>query len=102
MGLPPSETHMDLSRSNPYSSRYGQHLSIDEVHDLFAPTEKGVNDVRSWLESAGIAKDRMTQSANKQWIQFDADAEELENLLRTKYYVYSHAETGRSHVACRE
>ncbi|KGO73973.1 Peptidase S8/S53, subtilisin/kexin/sedolisin [Penicillium italicum] len=94
------ELLMDLS--NPYSSRYGQHLSTDEVYDLFAPTEKSVNDVRSWLESAGIAKDRITQSINKQWIQFDADAEELESLLHAKYYVYSHAETGRSHVACRE
>ncbi|KAJ6177663.1 hypothetical protein N7519_008124 [Penicillium mononematosum] len=94
------ELLMDLS--NPHSSRYGQYLSVNEVHDLFAPTEKSVEDVRSWLESAGIAKDRITQSTNKQWVQFDADAEELENLLHTKYYVYSHAETGRLHVACRE
>lgn len=102
MDSPPPETDVDYFRSNPSSSRYGQHLSTGEVHDLFAPNEKSVNDVRSWLESAGIAKDRITQSTNKQWIQFDADAEELENLLHTKYYVYSHAETGRSHVACRE
>ncbi|KAJ6030884.1 hypothetical protein N7460_011150 [Penicillium canescens] len=94
------ELLMDLS--NPLSSRYGQHLSSEEVHDLFAPAQKSVDDVRSWLESAGIAKDRITQSVNKQWIQFDADAEELEKLLHTKYYVYSHSETGRSHVACRE
>jgi tripeptidyl-peptidase-1 len=72
------------------------------VHDLFAPTQKSVDDVRSWLESAGIAKDRTTQSVNKQWIQFDADTEELENLLHTKYYVYFHSDTGRSHVACHE
>ncbi|KAJ5505183.1 hypothetical protein N7463_008057 [Penicillium fimorum] len=71
--------------SNPSSRRYGQHLSVDEVYNLFAPTEKRVND-----------------SANKQWIQFNADAEELENLLHTKYSVYSHVETGQSHVACRE
>jgi tripeptidyl-peptidase-1 len=101
-GPSPSETEMDLFRSNPYSNRYGQHLSIDEVHDLFAPTEKSVHDVRSWLEAAGFSKDRISLSVNKQWIQFNADAEELEDLLHTKYYVYSHAETGRSHVACRE
>ncbi|KAJ5319748.1 hypothetical protein N7508_000031 [Penicillium antarcticum] len=94
------ELLMDLS--NPLSSRYGQHLSSNEVHDLFAPTQKSVDNVRSWLESAGITKDRVTQSVNKQWIQFDADAEELEKLLHTKYYLYSHSETGRSHVACRE
>ena len=93
---------MDLFRSNPSSSQYGQYLSVDEVHDLFAPTEKSVDDVLSWLGSAGIARDRITQSVNKQWIQFDANAEELEELLHTKYYVYSHAQTGRSYVACRE
>ena len=91
-----------LSRSNPDSNRYGKHLSIDEVHDLFAPSEKSVEDVRYWLESAGIAGHRISQSVNKQWIQFDADAKELEKLLHTEYYVYSHTETGRSHVACRE
>ncbi|KAJ5565531.1 hypothetical protein N7535_007169 [Penicillium sp. DV-2018c] len=91
---------MDLS--DPSSSRYGQHLSTEQVHDLFAPSEKSVSDVRAWLESAGIAAERITQSVNKQWIQFDAEAQELEELLHTKYYLYSHAETGRSHVACRE
>jgi tripeptidyl-peptidase-1 len=72
------------------------------VHDLFAPTEKSVEDVRSWLKSAGIADNRISQSVNKQWIQFDSDAEELEKLLHTEYYVYSHTGTGRTHVACRE
>lgn len=72
------------------------------MHDYFAPTEKSVNDVRAWLESAGIAGSRISQSINKQWIQFDANAEELERLLHTEYYLYSHAETGRLHVACRE
>lgn len=91
-----------MVRSDPSSSRYGQHLSAEEVHGLFAPTDKSVGEVRSWLESAGIAGDRITQSVNKQWIQFDADVEELEELLRTKYYLYSHDQTGRTHVACRE
>lgn len=93
---------MGLFRSNPSLSHYGKHLSVDEVHELFAPTEKSVNYVLSWLESAGIARNRITQSVNKQWIQLDANAGELEELLHTKYYVYLHAETGRSHVACRE
>lgn len=73
-----------------------------EVHDFFAPSQDTVDSVRSWLESSGIAVDRISHSANKQWLQFDANADELENLLRTEYYLYSHAETGRSHIACRE
>ena len=61
-----------------------------------------MDGVRSWLESSGIASDRISQSTNKQWIQFDAHAHELEKLVQAEYYLYSHAETGRDHVACRE
>ncbi|KAJ6086305.1 hypothetical protein N7486_010586 [Penicillium sp. IBT 16267x] len=91
-----------MEMSNPSSSRYGKHMSESEVHDLFAPGDESVDTVRSWLESFGIAKNRISQSVNKQWIQFDASTDELEKLLHTEYYIYSHADTGRSHVACRE
>lgn len=91
-----------IVRSDPSSHRYGKHLSVDEVHDIFAPPEDSVDGVRAWLESAGIAPHRITQSANKQWLQFDADADEAERLLRTEYYLYSHSESGKSHVSCRE
>lgn len=77
-------------------------MSVSDVHDLFAPSQESVDKVRGWLESSGIAADRISQSVNKQWMQFDADAEEVEKLLRAEYYIYSHSETGRSHVACRE
>lgn len=89
-------------RSNPSSSRYGQHLSPEEVHDFFAPAKDSVDGVRDWLESAGIEASRISQSVNKQWIQFDAVTEELEKLLHTEYYVYDHADTGKTHVACNE
>lgn len=72
------------------------------MHDLFAPSEDTVAGVRAWLESAGVEADRISQSKNKQWIQFDADAAEVERLLATEYYIYDHAEDGKSHVACRE
>ncbi|KAJ5522710.1 hypothetical protein N7513_013283 [Penicillium frequentans] len=91
-----------MEMSNPSSSRYGKHMSAPEVHDLFAPSDESIDTVRSWLESFGIAKNRISQSVNKQWIQFDAGTDELEKLLHTEYYIYSHADTGRSHVACRE
>ncbi|KAJ5112796.1 hypothetical protein N7532_000841 [Penicillium argentinense] len=91
-----------MEMSNPASDNYGKHMTASEVHDLFAPSQDSVDSVRDWLESSGIASNRISHSTNKQWIQFDADAEELEKLLNTEYYVYSHSETGRPHVACRE
>lgn len=52
--------------------------------------------------SSGIEGGRISQSVNKQWIQFDALTEELEALLHTKYHAYEHTETGQSSVACEE
>lgn len=93
---------VDSSRSDHTSPKYGQHYTIEEIHDLFAPSEESVQSVRDWLESAGVHGDRITLSANKQWLQFDADAEEVERLLRTEYYVHTDSVTGKSHVACHE
>lgn len=100
--LDPSSPLTPRVRSDPSSARYGQHMTPSEVHDLFAPSQESVDDVRDWLESSGIASGRISHSTNKQWIQFDAEADELEKLLKTEYYIYAHSETGRSHVACRE
>ncbi|KAJ5666609.1 hypothetical protein N7462_011018 [Penicillium macrosclerotiorum] len=88
--------------SNPFSSRYGQHMTEAEVHEFFAPSQDTVDSVRSWLESSGIAASRISHSVNKQWLQFDADAKELEDLLHAEYYIYTHSQNGGSHVACRE
>ncbi|EAW16248.1 S53 family peptidase [Aspergillus fischeri NRRL 181] len=88
--------------SDPRSSRYGQHLSVEEVRNLFAPSQETVDHVRAWLESEGIAGDRISQSSNAQFLQFDASAAEVERLLGTEYYLYTHQGTGKSHIACRE
>ena len=58
--------------------------------------------VRDWLEGAGIARHRISQSVNKQWMQFDAETSELEALLHTKYHVYKHHSTGKANFACDE
>jgi tripeptidyl-peptidase I len=52
----------------------------------------------SWLHSEGIDPKRISRSANKQWIQFDAFVSEMERLLRTKYNIYTHIETGTQHI----
>lgn len=58
--------------------------------------------MRGWLEAAGIAKDRVSQSVNKQWLQFDASVAELEDLVKAKYYVFEQMDTGVKHTACDE
>ena len=70
--------------------------------ELFAPAQSSVDAVRSWLESAGIAMESVSQSANKQWLQFDAKTSEAERLLHTQYHEYEHAATGKTGIACDE
>ncbi|KAL1966156.1 hypothetical protein VTN77DRAFT_4708 [Rasamsonia byssochlamydoides] len=94
------ELLMDVSHHE--SPNYRKWYTAEEVLELFAPAEDSVVAVRNWLESAGIAPNRISLSANKQWIQFDADAEEVERLLQTEYYIYASDETGKSHLGCEE
>ncbi|KAF2763111.1 putative alkaline serine protease AorO [Pseudovirgaria hyperparasitica] len=88
--------------SHPDSERYGQIYSADEVIEIFAPSQDTVDAVREWLVEAGIAKNRISQSINKQWMQMDLDVKEAEKLLKTKYYNYEHKKTGAKTVACDE
>ena len=91
---------MEVSRHD--SPKFGQHYTAEEVNEIFAPSRDRVDAVRGWLESAGIESHRVSQSANKQWIQFDAKTKELESLLQTKYYNYKHIATGKTNIGCDE
>ncbi|TVY83605.1 Tripeptidyl-peptidase sed1 [Lachnellula suecica] len=91
---------MEVSKHD--SPKYGKHYSAEEVADIFAPSQSSVDAIREWLESAGIAAESISQSVNKQWMQFDASVFDLESLLQTKYHVYEHVETGKPTVACDE
>lgn len=88
--------------SHPKSTSYGKYLSVEEVTDLFAPSKDAVDKVKAWLEASGIHASRISQSANKQWMQFDAKASEAEELFKTKYHFYEHAEHGSSSISCDE
>lgn len=61
-----------IASSHPESARYGQWYTPEEIIEIFAPPEHAVDGVKSWLHEAGIAKERISHSVNKQWIQFDA------------------------------
>jgi tripeptidyl-peptidase-1 len=54
------------------------------------------------LTSSGFNKSRITHSQNKGWLAFDAQAEEVEGLLHTKYHHYKHISSGHAAIACDE
>ena len=84
------------------SPKYGQHFTAEEVIDIFAPSPRTVDTVRNWLVGAGIEAQRISQSVNKQWLQFDATTAEAESLLHTDYYIYEHTASGKTNVACEK
>lgn len=90
---------MDIS--TPGSANYGKHMTAEEVIDFFAPHQSSKDAVVDWLIDSGIAADRIGQSANKQWIQFDATVTEAENLLFAEFYVWEHS-SGSSDISAEE
>ncbi|MCJ1352337.1 MAG: hypothetical protein MMC33_002321 [Icmadophila ericetorum] len=92
---------MLMEVSHPESEKFGQHWSHKQIAETFAPTAETVQAVREWLESNGVAAERVTQTQSLGWLNFDATVEEAESLLKTEYKMYKH-ETGKPHVACTE
>lgn len=91
-----------MSSSNPASPRYGQHYTVEEIHKTFAPAQNTVETVKAWLQESGISAHRVSQSVNKQWLQFDATTSEVEALIKTEYYNYAHYGTGKTNIGCDE
>lgn len=73
-------------------------MTYDEVTEFFAPEQSTVDTVIDWLVASGISSDRIGQSVNKQWIQFDASTGEVEELLFAEFHVWEHSD-GSSDVA---
>ena len=91
---------MDVS--HPDSPNFGKHWSAKQVAETFAPSEEAVNSVLEWLAESGVIGDRVKQSQGLSWIHADVTVSEAEDLLKTKYYKYTHAVTGQAHIACED
>ncbi|KAK3691244.1 hypothetical protein LTR37_018776 [Vermiconidia calcicola] len=81
------EQHL-LEISDPKHSRYGQHLTTAEIHELISPADETVDLVHAWLEEHGI-KDMM-YSPSRDFVSVVVTTEEAEDLLQTSYSTYVH------------
>jgi tripeptidyl-peptidase-1 len=91
-------TNAKVYSSNPRSSKYGNHYISKEVANLLAPSSVTVDVVKSWLVNSSIREERISQSSNKAWLQFDARVDQMELLLQAKYYYYERVNGGRKHI----
>ena len=90
-----------MAMSDSSSDSFGKHLTHKEIINFFSPVDDTVNAVKEWLIASGITKERISQSFNNLWIEFNATVSEAEGLLQTQYHHYVHS-SGRAHVACQD
>ena len=86
--------------SDPSSPNYGKWLSAQEVHDFFSPSEEAVQAVMEWLIDGGVNASSIVPSANKGWIAIDLLTQQVEELLETEFYEYSHPDAGHVGIGC--
>ncbi|KAJ7437141.1 tripeptidyl peptidase A [Mycena galericulata] len=96
IGLPQSnfrvlEEHL-YAVSDPYSERYGEHLSKEQIEELVAPHPKSVDSVTQWLSSHGIEEEDIGRSAAGDWLTIRIPVSLAEKMLDTKYHVWKHSE----------
>lgn len=74
--------------SNPFSSNYGNFMTIDSITALVAPSESDVNDVISWLVAGGVLE---TDIINfKDSLKINAPVRVIENVFKTEIFQYTH------------
>ncbi|EME83733.1 uncharacterized protein MYCFIDRAFT_61094 [Pseudocercospora fijiensis CIRAD86] len=86
--------------SDPESPRYGQYLSAEEVHNMFAPSSDAAQDVTKWLLEAGVKQDDIFEYENKGWLAAHIPAEMFEQLFHAELHEYEHKLTGELKIGC--
>lgn len=70
--------------------------------ELFKPSDESISIVKRWLVQSGVAANSIVVPKSKGWIAFDSTVEQLEDVLKTKYYTYHHISSGVDHIGVDE
>ncbi|KAF8699672.1 Subtilisin-like protein, partial [Rhizoctonia solani] len=84
--------------SNPASTKYGKHLSKEDVDKLVAPRGESVESVEQWLRSHGATVSGRSSAGD--WIHVTVPVSRAEKMLGTKYNIYRH--TSGAHIVRSE
>ncbi|KAH6608314.1 tripeptidyl peptidase a [Trichoderma cornu-damae] len=71
--------------STPNSSTYGKYLDLDEINEIFAPSNDSKTAVESWLQSHGVTK--YTNQGSSIWFQTNVST--ANTMLSTNFKTYS-------------
>ena len=80
--FPELEQHL-TEISDPFHSRYGQHLSKEDVEALVTPHASSVDAVHEWLESHGVQKEACHKSPAGDWVTVRLPVSQAEKMLGT-------------------
>ncbi|KAJ6616233.1 tripeptidyl peptidase A [Mycena sp. CBHHK59/15] len=80
--------------SDPDHSRYGAHMSKEEVEQLVAPHPASLESVDRWLASYGIQQSHLARSPAKDWLTIMLPLRLAEKMLDTTWYVWKHTASG--------
>ncbi|KAI9463951.1 subtilisin-like protein [Lactarius psammicola] len=80
--------------SNPRHSRYGKHLSKEQVADLVAPHPDTLELIGSWLEHYGIPSSSISTTLGGNWLMVTGvPVSQANDILGSSYQLYHHVET---------
>jgi subtilase family serine protease len=79
--------------SDPTSSEYGRHLSVNDVQSIVAPAPDTIAAVQTWLKSHGVAA---KQEASSDYLSARVEASLAEEMLDCEFYYFSHSQVGAS------
>ena len=90
IALKQSNLHLGYDKlmevSHPKSDKYGQHMTAEEVHDMFAPSNETLSTVKDWLINSGISESDIIPYTNKGWLALDVPAKDAERLFSPQYF----------------
>lgn len=76
------ESHL-YEVSDPDHSRYGDHLTKEEVEALVAPHDESIEKVNEWLASHGFDESAISRSPAKDWVKLAVPVAIAEKMLKT-------------------
>ncbi|KAA1472281.1 family S53 protease [Dentipellis sp. KUC8613] len=82
--------------STPGSSKYGKHLSKEEVAAFVAPASETVSYVQAWLKAHNLTSTPFSTAGD--WLAVNATVEQANALLQAQFTKFTHADTGKQVV----
>ncbi|KAJ7731612.1 family S53 protease-like protein [Mycena metata] len=82
--------------SDPSSSRYGQHLTPEEVSEYVKPSSDALTAVTSWLQTNKISATAISPAGDV--LQFRIPVSQANSLFNTEFSVFTHSATDETTI----